>query len=103
MGASKAGMVLAMALAIFGTTNSAVFAQDEFVAGTTPDQRPANAPAIAAVEHDRAWYEHALTGVIPPYPNSLLFLDNQGNWYTPFTRPGMTGRYDVRGWHKPSS
>ena len=70
------------------------------IAGVTPYQRPAGAPVIQWVQHDRAWFEHALTGIQRPYPRSLYFLDNQGNWYTPFTRPGMTPPYDIRGWHQ---
>ncbi|HEC07197.1 MAG TPA: hypothetical protein ENJ12_10105 [Thiolapillus brandeum] len=70
------------------------------IAGTAPYQRPAGAPVIEWVQHDRAWFEHALTGIQRPYPRSLYFLDNQGNWYTPFTRPGMTPPYDLRGWHQ---
>jgi hypothetical protein len=70
------------------------------VAGVNPSQRPAGAPVIEWVQHDKQWYERALTGIQPPYPPSLNFLDNQGHWYTPFNRPGMTGRYDIRGWHR---
>ncbi|MES9910906.1 MAG: hypothetical protein ABW126_00805 [Candidatus Sedimenticola sp. 4PFRAG1] len=69
------------------------------IAGLEPSQRPVGAPVIEWVRHDKSWYQHALTGVQKPYPRSLYFLDNQGNWYTPFTRPGMRGRYDIRGWH----
>ena len=70
------------------------------VAGTTPWQRPAGAPTIEWVHHDRSWYQRALTGISPPYPRSLYFLDNQGNWYTPFNHPGMLPPYDIRGWHQ---
>lgn len=70
------------------------------IAGLTPDQRPLGAPVIEWVQHDKAWFEHALTGIQPPYPRSLYFLDNQGNWYTPFNGPGMLGYYDLRGWHR---
>ena len=70
------------------------------IAGTTPWQRPAGAPVIEWVQHDKAWYAHALTGISRPYPRSLYFLDNQGNWYTPFNRPGMWPPYDIRGWHR---
>lgn len=70
------------------------------VAGTEPSQRPAGAPVLEWVQHNQDWFKHALTGVYPPYPRSLYFLDNQGDWYTPFNRPGMTGRYDLRGWHR---
>jgi len=71
-----------------------------FIAGLNPGQRPANAPVITEVFKNQAWYARALTGVSQPYPYSLHFLDDQGNWYTPFNRPGMTGYYDIRGWHK---
>ena len=67
--------------------------------GLTPWQRPAGAPVIAAVHHNPAWYTRALTGVRPPYPASLRFLEDQGNWYTPFNHPGATGPYDIRGWY----
>ena len=70
------------------------------IAGTTPWQRPEGAPVIEWVRHDQAWFQHALTGISPPYPRSLFFLDNQGNWYTPFNRPGMLPPYDIRGWHR---
>ena len=73
------------------------------IAGAEPSQRPQGAPVIEWVHHDEAWYRHALTGIQPPYPTSLYFLDNQGYWYTPFNRPGMNGRYDIRGWHQPQS
>ena len=70
------------------------------ISGINPSQRPAGAPVIEMVQHEKGWFEHALTGVQKPYPRSLYFLDNQGNWYTPFNHPGMLGRYDIRGWHK---
>ena len=62
-----------------------VFASDESsypIAGTQPSHRPQGAP------------------VIQPYPYSLQFLEDQGNWHTPFTHPGMHGRYDIRGWYR---
>ena len=68
--------------------------------GLNPDRRPDGAPVIEWVKHDRAWYQQALTGINPPYPKSLYFLDNQGDWYTPFSRPGMPGYYDLRGWYR---
>ena len=70
------------------------------IAGTDPSQRPQGAPVLEWVKHDRSWYQRALTGIQPPYPRSLYFLDNQGYWHTPFNQPGMTGRYDIRGWHR---
>ncbi|MCP4383074.1 MAG: hypothetical protein GY798_16905 [Hyphomicrobiales bacterium] len=72
------------------------------IAGLTPDRRPADAPEIVAVVKGPEWYRIALTGIEPPYPSSLRFLEDQGNWYTPFNRPGATGRYDIRGWYGSS-
>ena len=69
------------------------------IAGIRPSQRPQGAPVIKTVQRTPDWYRHALTGVSRPYPYSLQFLENQGNWYTPFNHPGMHGRYDIRGWH----
>ncbi len=70
------------------------------VAGVKPDSRPVGAPMIQMVRHDKEWFEQAMTGVDKPYPKSLGFIHNQGNWHTPFTIPGMRGPYDLRGWHK---
>lgn len=70
------------------------------VAGTMPWQRPPGAPVITSVDHPGAWYTAALHGVTRPYPYSLRFLEDQGNWHTPFNRPGMPGPYDIRGWHQ---
>lgn len=69
------------------------------VAGLNPDRRPAEAPVISEYPKDGNWYREALTGIERPYPFSLKFLEDQGAWYTPFNRPGMTGRYDIRHWH----
>ena len=77
-------------------------AEDVFVAGVRPSERPAGAPRITDLVHQRDWYVKALTGIAPPYPRSLFFLDVQGGWYTPFDQPGMPGPYDIRGWHKSS-
>lgn len=75
------------------------FAQDVFIAGTSPDKRPENAPVITSAKKPDGWYGKALSGVSQPYPYSLRFLENQGGWFTPFIRPGMTGPYDIRRWH----
>jgi hypothetical protein len=72
------------------------------IAGTQPSARPAGAPVVREVRKPEGWFSEALTGVDRPYPSSLGFLEDQGNWYTPFNRPGMVGRYDIRGWHQPS-
>ncbi len=75
-------------------------AQVKFIAGVHPDRRPEGAPVIASYPKDAAWYRRALTGIVPPYPASLRFLEDQGAWFTPFIHPGMTGPYDIRGWHR---
>lgn len=69
------------------------------IAGVNPAERPAGAPTQTALKKTNDWYAHAVTGVEEPYPASLEFLESQGRWYTPFNRPGMPGRYDIRGWH----
>ena len=38
-------------------------------------------------------------GYRQPVPSSLKFLRDQGNWYSPFDRPGAPGPYDIRGWY----
>ncbi len=70
------------------------------IAGAQPDQRPSGAPTITQASKEDGWYAQALHGLSAPYPASFKFLENQGNWYTPFTHPGMTGRYDIRDWHQ---
>lgn len=70
------------------------------IAGTQPSERPAGAPMIREVRKPQGWYTRALTGISQPYPSSLRFLEDQGNWYTPFNHPGMQGRYDIRGWYR---
>jgi len=70
------------------------------IAGVKPHARPDGAPVIQKTEHDKVWFEQAMTGVETPYPKSLGFIKNQGNWYTPFANPGIPGPYDIRGWHK---
>ena len=76
-------------------------AEPASIAGLAPAERPAGAPVIVAATKDGAWYARARTGVEPPYPASFRFREDQGAWFTPFDRPGMTGPYDIRGWHAP--
>jgi hypothetical protein len=73
------------------------------IAGLEPSMRPAGAPVITDYPKDANWYRWALTGIVPPYPAGLRFLEDQGAWHTPFVRPGMTGPYDIRHWHRPGS
>lgn len=92
-----------MAVMVAGAASGwvgSVSAEDPFpIAGTRPFERPVGAPVITEVQRGPEWYARALTGISRPYPSSLRFLEDQGNWYTPFNHPGMLGRYDIRGWH----
>lgn len=89
-----------MQVAMLQMAATSVMAENiAYIAGTNPSQRPADAPVITQVQHDGAWYKAALKGVQEPYPQSLRFLENQGNWFTPFTHAGMNPPYDIRGWH----
>ena len=72
------------------------------IAGLNPSERPKAAQVIADYEKNGAWYATALRGVEKPYPLSLRFLLDQGAWFTPFTRPGSTGPYDIRQLHAPA-
>jgi hypothetical protein len=94
---NRAALVLGALVLALG---AAIPATAEFpMAGVDPSQRPQGAPIISEVVKGPGWYTRALTGVSRPYPASLRFLEDQGNWYTPFIHPGMPGRYDLRGWH----
>jgi hypothetical protein len=88
--------------ALFAAAPSNLFA-DEFIAGSEPSQRPAGAPVLNTFTKNADWYRTALTGVEPPYPPSLRFLEDQGAWHTPFNRSGLTGPYDIRNWHDTAS
>lgn len=93
----NAGM--AAAALVLGLACSPVQAEESVVGGLTPSVRPANAPSIRAIHYGAEWLQKQLAGVSQPYPNTLVFLNNQGEWYTPFSRRGMPGRYDIRGLH----
>ena len=71
----------------------------EGIAGLNPGVRPVGAPVISDVAKPEGWYTRALSGVSKPYPASLRFLVDQGAWFSPFIHAGMTGPYDIRGWH----
>lgn len=94
----KAARVCLLALG-FAAQASLGLAQEQFIAGTAPSVRPANAPIITEFIKDAKWMVRALHGVDEPYPASLSFLDDQGAWFNPFIRPGMLGVYDIRHWH----
>jgi len=70
-----------------------------FIAGLTPGARPVGAPEVVRYEPGAGWTAWALRGIAAPQ-NGVGFLKDQGAWYTPFTRPNLTGRYDIRGLHQ---
>ncbi len=70
------------------------------VGGRIPSQRPEEAPAKPqSISRDAHWFDHATHGLSQPHPASFRFLEDQGEWFNPFTKPGMTGPYDIRNWH----
>lgn len=71
-------------------------AEEVFVAGLRPFERPAGAPVVNAFEASDAWRAKALKGVGEPQ-TGVGFLKDQGAWYTPFNRPNMPSPYDIRG------
>ena len=95
----KIVLIAAVLICGFTTSNHGIAADSGYpIAGLNPAARPAGAPVIHQVLRPQFWFVHALHGITPPYPQSLKFLDDQGEWYTPFIHPGMPGRYDIRGW-----
>lgn len=93
-------LIVACCLCLQGTIAAA--AESYSTAGLRPWQRPEGAPRLT--NDPPIDKQQALRGISQPVPTSLKFLDDQGGWFTPFTRPGMTGPYDLRGWHaKPAS
>lgn len=93
-------LVLSLAAILLAVFSSVPLGAGE-VAGLQSDRRPEGAPVVRDYAKDGAWYRQALSGVDQPYPASLRFLENQGAWFSPFIHPGMTGPYDIRGWHGP--
>ncbi len=97
---TQAGVSIAIVLSavVMAAGNTPAFSQDQYIAGLAPSVRPPD-PVITEMVKGANWYAAALKGVGQPYPASLHFLENQGAWFTPFIHPGMTGLYDIRGWH----
>jgi hypothetical protein len=89
----------ATAFALLSGLTSTAGADAYPMAGLNPSQRPQGAPTIVEVQRDDAWMKRARHGLSEPLPHSLRFLQDQGNWHTPFTEPGMPRPYDIRGWH----
>lgn len=91
-------LVLSGAMAVLLALGVPAQAQT-YIAGAQPDRRPEGAPVITKFQAPKGWPKSGLRGVSDPVPPSLRFIDDQGGWYTPFTRPGMTGRFDIRKLH----
>lgn len=70
------------------------------VAGLLPTQRPSAAPRVTRAAPPPEAVARARRG-IDQAQRGFSFLSDQGAWYTPFDRPGMTGRYDLRRLHAP--
>jgi hypothetical protein len=85
---------IGLSAAIAGAAESATA-----IAGLAPFERPAGAPRMTVTSPADTPGGQALHGVSQPVPSSLKFLRDQGNWYTPFDRPGMPAPYDIRGWY----
>lgn len=72
-----------------------------FVAGLLPDRRPEAAPRLTAAEPEAQLKQRRLQGVSQPWPGNVERIAEQGRWYSPMFLAGMTGLYDLRGWHRP--
>ncbi len=74
------------------------------VAGLMPDRRPEGAPKMIKADNATHIEQRLLRGIEKPVPESIQGWVNgyQGGWFNPFAYPGMTGPYDLRGWHSNS-
>lgn len=90
-------LVLTMAMARTAWADAGT-APPEFVAGLEPSRRPTAAPVQREAVRAPDWRDRAMRGIGEPTAG-LRFIEDQGGWYTPFVLPGMTDRYDLRGWH----
>lgn len=74
------------------------------VSGLMPYQRPEGAPVISSPIDAPKMQERLVQGISKPVPESIqVWVKDQGGWFNPFSRPGMPGRYDLRGWHSDKS
>ena len=73
-----------------------------YVAGLDPAGRPLDAPMLTQFEQTPAWQAQAVKGIAEPR-SGLAFLKDQGAWYTPFNRPGLSGPYDIRGMYSDAA
>jgi len=71
-----------------------------YVAGLHPDRRPdAAPPQPSEVMRTPEQVERALHGVEKPVPGNVESIAATGSWWVPLRQPGMSGPYDIRGWH----
>lgn len=71
----------------------------EVIAGLQPDRRPDAAPRLTQAVRTPQQLAQALHGIAPPVPGNIELIAATGNWWVPLRHPGMTGAYDLRGWH----
>jgi hypothetical protein len=69
-----------------------------FIAGTTPDRRPVDAPVVTQHVVDASSLQRHLRGVVAPAPANVVDAARSGPWFMPLRSPGMTPPYDIRGW-----
>jgi hypothetical protein len=93
--------LLVRAVLALGLTGTALGA--DFVAGSAPGQRPANAPTIKQHQITPEALGKRLHGVADPLPPNVVNAALAGSWFMPLAYPGMTGPYDLRGWHRAGS
>ena len=87
-------LIFAMAIPAWGA---------DFVAGTAPSQRPANAPTIKQHQITPDALGKRLHGVSDPLPTNVVDAAMAGAWFMPLAHPGMTYPYDLRGWHRANT
>lgn len=100
---SSSLLSLTLFLIFFSSLSLSPLFADEASGVYSPSERPRNAPFIKEYLKGDSYFDNALKGVTKPYPPSLMFLQDQGAWYTPFNHPGMLGRFDIRGWHQQNN
>jgi hypothetical protein len=70
--------------------------RSRFCTGTAP----ANAPTIKQHQITPEALGKRLHGVSDPLPPNVVDAALAGSWFMPLAHPGMTGPYDIRGWHR---
>jgi hypothetical protein len=96
----KSRLLILTILALGGFRGAAAA---DFIAGSTPSHRPDSAPVIKQHELTPEALGRRLHGVADPLPNNVVDAALAGAWFMPLAYPGMTGPYDIRGWHRAGS